>query len=871
MAEYTPMMKQYFEIKKQYSDCILMYRLGDFYEMFFDDAKIASKVLELVLTGKDCGQEERAPMCGVPFHAVDSYISKLVAAGHKVAICEQTEDPKAAKGIVKRDVVRIVTPGTIMDSGALTDDKNNYLCSVYVDESGAGVSFVDITTGEIVVFDCPEKDYRLKVLNEMSRLEPAEVIVNLRAYEDTKLTEEINRRFGCSVVNYYNWAYEADYAKNKISEQFGDKPDALDIADKTRAAASLGALITYLGDTQKTELSNIKEYDVELDEKYMKIDMFSLRNLELVETIREKKSKGSLFYVLNKTETAMGGRLLRKWITKPSLSCAEIQRRHMAVDELLKQPLICDDITEALKSVQDIERIISRVMYKTVSCKELLAISSSLSSLPRVYDALKRCKSRKLSDIAGGFDTLSDVKNMIDASINPEAPATLREGGLIKTGYDAEIDRLRSAMRDGAEWIRNIAEEEREKNGIKNIKVGYNRVFGYYIEVSKGSISEVPDYFIRRQTLANAERYITPRIKEIEETVTQAREQIVTMEYDVFCRIRDAVAEQSERICKTAALIAEIDVLCSLAEVAEKNNYVMPSINMSDKIIIKDGRHPVIEQINKKNIFIPNDVSLDCGSSQISIITGPNMAGKSTYMRQIALIVIMAQMGSFVPASYAEIGLVDKIFTRVGASDDLAAGQSTFMVEMSEVAYILDNVTKNSLVILDEIGRGTSTYDGLGIAWAVVEYIADKKKCGAKTLFATHYHELTELEEKIPNVKNFCIAAKKKGDDITFLRKIIRGGADESYGVEVAALAGVKKSVIRRAKEIVAALDGKDDVRLGVQNAGAEKAQPSAQLEFSGFEDSEIISELKALDLNTMTPMEAQAKLFYFQAKAKNG
>ena len=873
MAEYTPMMKQYFEVKEQYKDCILMYRLGDFYEMFFDDAITASRVLEITLTGRECGQKERAPMCGVPFHSVDGYIAKLVENGYNVAICEQMENPAETKGIVKRDVIRVVTPGTIMDSDALDESRNNYLCSLYLNGEKSGISFVDITTGEVAVNEFEGFDVKIQILNEISRYCPIEMIVNLEAFEDTAFIERISDRFGCKVRNYYNWAFEHSDAMEKM-DKFGEKAGK-GLEGRESAVCSLGALIMFLEETQKTEIRNLGELEIMDKQKFMEIDQYSIRNLELMETMRDKKSKGSLISVLDKTKTSMGSRLLRKWIAMPLVDCAKIQNRHKAVEELLREPIIREEIIENLKPIQDIERMMGRIVYKTAKCKELLALAASFANLPEIKRLLSGRSSGILQLLSEQIDDLSDVKQMIDDSINIEAPVSLREGNIINDGFSPEVDACRDIMKNGVEWINNFAEQEKEKTGIKNIKVGYNRVFGYYLEISKGNTAEVPEYFVRKQTLANAERYITPQIKEVEDRVIDAESKIFSMEYELFCQIREMVAAQLERIQKTAHTIAMLDVLCSFAAVAEKNRYVMPQMTMDDKIIIKDGRHPVVESINTKGVFIPNDTMLDGGENQVSIITGPNMAGKSTYMRQTALIVLMAQMGSFVPAASAQIGIVDGIFTRVGASDDLSAGQSTFMVEMSEVAYILENATSKSLVILDEIGRGTSTYDGLSIAWAVVEFIADKRKCGAKTLFATHYHELTELEERIENVKNYCIAVKKSGDDITFLRKIIRGGADGSYGIEVAALAGVKKEITKRAKEILKALDERDggtrpsEAKIFTGKA-KKKAEPEEQLSLIGMEENEVLEELKGLELDNMSPMEALTKLYALKAKAQS-
>lgn len=872
MAKYTPMMEQYFEIKEKYSDCILMYRLGDFYEMFFDDAKEASQILEITLTGRDCGQEERAPMCGVPFHAVDSYIAKLVENGKKVAVCEQVENPAETKGIVRRDVVRIVTPGTILDSSALDDTKNNYLCSIYIDEGGVGISFVDITTGEISTVENPDSA-DLVVLNELVKYAPSEVITNSNVFKNDELVAKIRDRFECNVIPYDDEAYTFASAQQKIMDIMGGNYKS-EIDGKVHSAASLGALLAYLENTQKTEPANLKELDVIDDGKYMGIDLYSMKNLELLETMRDKKAKGSLINILNKTVTSMGSRLMRRWITMPLISCGTIRNRHNAVEEFVKNPVMREEIREKLREINDIERTITRISYKSANCKDLLGIAFSFERLPFVKELMKNCQTGILRKLYEDFDDLSDVKALINDSINPEAPLIIREGNLIKTGYNQEIDETREVINNGKQWIRDIIARERETTGLK-IKEGYNRVFGYYLEVSKAEKGDVPEYFIRRQTLANCERYITEEIKEIEDKIVEAESRIAEMEYEMFCQIREAVSEQITRIQKAAEIVATIDVLTALAYVAEKNNYVKPVMNVGDKIFVKDGRHPVVEKISSKNMFIANDINLDCSDNQVLVITGPNMAGKSTYMRQTALISVMAQMGSFVPAKEAELGIVDHIFTRVGASDDLSAGQSTFMVEMSEVAYILDNATKNSLIILDEIGRGTSTYDGLSIAWSVVEYIANKKKCGAKTLFATHYRELLTLEEKIAGVKNYCIAVKKQGDSITFLRKIIRGGADGSYGIEVAHLAGVKKDVTKRAKEILAEVEEREGVKSATAKPSLAPAEKSndIQMSFMGMSnlESEIIDEIKNMNLDSITPMEALTKLYALKAKAQNG
>ena len=867
-SSLTPMMQQYFEVKDQYNDSILMYRLGDFYEMFFDDAEIASRVLDITLTGRACGLEERAPMCGVPFHAADSYISKLVLAGYSVAVCEQMENPADTKGIVKRDVIRVITPGTLMDTTALDSTRNNYLCSVCIDKGGAAVAFADITTGDCSVCEIDLADTKTKLLNELVKYMPTEIIINLEGYEDIALVESIREKTNGFVRNYRDWAFELSSAEERLCRQFGDV-EVIIPADKPYAIRALGGMLVYLEETQKTEIRNITGVDFNRDAEKMQLDMYSLRNLEIIETLRDRNSRGSLINTLKMTETAMGARLLRKSLVAPLCNTAAITNRHLAVAELVGDPILREEIREALRGVRDIERVINRIVYKNAHCPDLLGLSTSLYRLPTVLSCLNKANSKLLCGCAAKLDTLDDIRDLIDDNINPEATVSLRNGGIIKRGANEEIDRLRNLVENGQTVLKDIVEKEKEKTGIKIMKLGFNKVFGYYIEISNSYLESVPEYFIRKQTLTNGERFITPELKELEEEILTASEKLVDMEYELFCQIRDRVGDSFERVCKTASVVALVDMMCSFAAVAERNSYVMPTVNMSDKIIIKGGRHPVVERLLKNGTFISNDTVLDNKENQISIITGPNMAGKSTYMRQTALIVLMAQAGSFVPADSAEIGIVDKIFTRVGASDDLSSGQSTFMVEMTEVSYILDNATKRSLIVLDEIGRGTSTYDGLGIAWAVVEHIADVKKCGAKTMFATHYHELCELEDRMANVKNFCIAVKKHGDSINFLRKIIRGGADRSYGVEVAALAGVKKSVVQRAKEIVESLESEDKHEV----KEAKISGISAQQDFGfGFiaADNVICDELKSLDLNSMTPMQALTTLYDLQAKAKN-
>lgn len=869
-SSLTPMMLQYFEVKDQYTDCILMYRLGDFYEMFFDDAEIASRVLDIALTGRACGLEERAPMCGVPFHAANSYISKLVLAGYSVAVCEQMENPNETKGIVRRDVVRVVTPGTLMDTTALDSTKNNYLCSICYGAGGAAAAFVDITTGDCSVCEFVGDNVKAQLLNELVKFMPIEIIMNLEGYEDGQLVDTIREKTNGIVRNYRDWAFEYSEAEWRVSSQFGDVEVSLP-QDKPFAIRALGGMLVYLEETQKTELRNIRGVEFNRDAEKMQLDMYSLRNLEIVETLRDRNARGSLLHTLGMTCTAMGARLLRKSLTAPLCNTAAITNRHLAVAEFVGDPILREELREALGGVRDIERLINRIVYKNANCADLIGLSSSLFQLPAVAECLSRAGAKLLRGCAAKLDTLEDIRSLIEENIADDAPASLRNGNLIRRGANEDIDRLRNLVENGQGILKDIVEQEKEKTGIKIMKLGYNKVFGYYIEVSKSYLELVPEYFMRKQTLTNGERYITPELKELEEEILTASEKLVDMEYELFCQIRDRVADSFERVCNTASVIAMVDMMCSFAAAAERYSYTMPTVNMSDKIVIKGGRHPVVERLLKNGTFIENDTVLDNRDSQIAIITGPNMAGKSTYMRQTALIVLMAQAGSFVPAESAEIGIVDKIFTRVGASDDLSSGQSTFMVEMNEVSYILDNATNKSLIILDEIGRGTSTFDGLGIAWAVVEYIADVKKCGAKTMFATHYHELTQLEEKMQNVKNYCIAVKKHGGTINFLRKIIRGGADQSYGVDVAALAGVKKSVVQRAREIVESLEAEEnrDVKDAKIAGIARRENDMGQFGFIAA-DTGIAEELKALDLNSMTPMQALTTLYDLQAKAKN-
>ena len=862
MAKLSPMMQQYFEIKEKYKDTILFFRLGDFYEMFYDDAILCSKELDLTLTGKDCGQEERAPMCGIPYHAADQYVDKLIEKGYKIAICEQMEDPSTAKGIVKRDVIQVVTAGTVTNSDMLDEKSNNYLCCIFEDENVVGMAFTDVTTGDLYAtqFDYDKGD----ILSELSRYNPREIICNAKFAEDKKFAGLIRERFFCSVEPLDDYCFEQNFASEKIKKQFDTDAEKLSIAGYHCTAPAVGALLEYLSGTQMRELPHIHEIQFYTSKQYMDIDFSSRRNLEITASMRDNKRRGSLLWVLDNTQTSMGARLLKKWIDKPLLNAAAIQNRLGAVDELCKNTIVRSEIRESLSKIQDIERLISRVITGSANCRDLLAIKTSFETIPEIIKNAGMLSSNLCSEITGKIDGLEQICDLLNRAIIENPPVTVKEGGIIKDGFDEHVDNYRKAMREGKKWLTTVEQKEKEKTGIKNLKIGFNRVFGYYIEVSKSNIGLVPDTYIRKQTLTTGERYITGELKEIENSILGAEERICSLEYSIFCEIRAVVAEANEKILNTAKALSELDVLCSLAEAAVKNNYCMPRVNNSDKIDIKNGRHPVVERVLKSQLFIPNDTYLS-KNERVSIITGPNMAGKSTYMRQTALIVLMAQIGSFVPAESAEIGIVDKIFTRVGASDDLAFGQSTFMVEMSEVANILDNSTKNSLVILDEIGRGTSTYDGLSIAWAVIEYIADVKKIGAKTLFATHYHELTELENKLEGVKNYCIAAKKRGDDIIFLRKIVRGGADESYGIEVAKLAGVKNDVIKRAKEILNRLSA---INTNINTELPEDKNDDTQMGFSQFGGSDIISELQKTDVTTLTPIEALNKLYELKKEA---
>lgn len=879
MAELTPMMQQYLETKKDYQDCILFYRLGDFYEMFFDDALVASKELEITLTGKSCGQEERAPMCGVPYHAVDSYLNKLVSKGYKVAICEQMEDPKLTKGIVKREVVRIVTPGTNLDIQALDDRKNNYLLCVCYFPGKIGISVADVTTGDYYLTEV--EDIR-KLQDEINKYAPSELICNEQFFVSGYDIEDLKNRLHVSVYSLDPHYFDEDTCRKVLLKHFHVTTlSGLGIEDFPTGLIAAGALLQYLYETQKTSLAHFTHLYPYLTSKYMLLDSSTRRNLELTETLREKQKRGSLLGVLDRTKTAMGGRLLRKYIEQPLIDKEKIEANLDTVEALGKNSVDRDEIREYLNTIYDLERLLGKISYKTANPRDLIAFRNSLSMLPAIKTLLEGFDTRVLNDIRERLDTLEDIYHLIEDAIVDEPPIAIREGGIIKEGFHETIDSLRRAKTDGKNWLAALEEEDRERTGIKNLRIKYNKVFGYYFEVTNSYKDLVPEDYIRKQTLANAERYTTPRLKELEDSILNAEDKLYALEYDLFCEIRDAIFAEIERIQKTARAIAKLDVFASLSYVAERNHYVRPMLNEKGIIDIKEGRHPVVEQMIQNDMFIANDTYLDNQKHCISIITGPNMAGKSTYMRQTALIVLMAQIGSFIPAKKANIGVVDRIFTRVGASDDLASGQSTFMVEMNEVANILRNATPNSLLVLDEIGRGTSTFDGLSIAWAVIEHISNRKILGAKTLFATHYHELTELEGKMDNVNNYCIAVKEKGDDIVFLRKIIKGGADKSYGIQVAKLAGVPDMVIDRAKEIVEQLSDNDitekihNIEVNVKN---DKHKPvkydEVDLEqislFDTVKDEDVLQELKEIDVTNLTPVDALNTLYRLQNKLKN-
>ena len=856
----TPMMKQYLEVKDEYDDYIVLYRLGDFYECFFEDAVVASRELELTLTARDCGNGNRAAMCGVPYHKVDLYLGRLAERGFKVAICEQTEDPKAAEGLVKREVVRVVTPGTITDSAILNESQNNYLVGICIAKETIGLAFVDVSTGEISATNLTGTDRLARAKSEIGAYQPSEAIINKQGDDYTDLKEFMQDRFGTIITDNAKRLYEYERCRDNVNKAFGDDATKLNTPE---LIVSVGVVLSYIEETQKISNAHTKEIRVYSKEEYLELDLNTRRNLELVESMRNKEKRGSLLWVLDKTKTSMGARLLRSWILRPLIDPVAINKRQNAVSQILKNQRANDELGELLSGVLDLERLVARAIYGSANAKDLRAICNSMLVLPRIKSIISSLSGNAFAEIVKNFDTLDDICELLDRAIDDNPPFQVREGGIIKDGYDADVDYYRSILSNGEAIMRSIEEREREATGIKTLKVSKNNVFGYFIEVTKSLIDQVPDRFIRKQTLTNCERYITEELKNMETEIFNAGDRLVILEYNIFQSLRQVIADNGERIRKTASLISEIDVYRSFADVARKNSYTCPDVDLSTDIIIKDGRHPIVEKFVKDSYFVPNDTTLDLSSNKVMIITGPNMAGKSTYMRQVAIITLMAQIGSFVPARSAKIGIVDKIFTRVGASDDLASGQSTFMLEMNEVAAILKNATKRSLIIYDEVGRGTSTFDGMSIARAVVEYTYSKK-IGAKTLFATHYHELIDMEDKFPGIVNYNIAAKKRGDSITFLRKIVRGGTDDSYGIEVAKLAGVPNEVVKRAKEILA------DIESGTARVVVKKEREEPVFDiFSNIEaskDSEVAEKLRAVDLNTLTPIEAMNLLFEMKA-----
>ena len=875
----SPMMVHYCQTKCAYKDSILFYRLGDFYEMFFEDAKTVSRELELTLTGKDCGLSERAPMCGIPYHAAETYINRLIDKGYKVAICEQVEDPKTAKGIVKREVTRVVTPGTNLNMQELDEGKNNYLMAIVCVGDHFGVSTADITTGDCYV---TEIDEERKLWDEINKFLPAEIICNDAFLVSGVDVDDLRNRLHISVFALESWYFGDDLCKQTLLEHFKiSSLEGLGLADYDSGVIAAGSLFRYLLDTQKNTMEHMNKIIPYTTDRYMVIDSSSRRNLELVVTLREKQKRGSLLWVLDKTKTAMGARMLRSFVEQPLIDADAINERLDAVTELNMQAMLREEIREYLNPVYDLERLVSRISYRSANPRDLLAFKMSLEMIPHIKNLLANFTSPLLVRINEQMDGLEDLYTLLEASITEDPPLAVKEGGIIREGYNEQVDTYRNSKTQGKSWLAQLEAEEKEKTGIRNLKIKYNKVFGYYLEVTNSFKNLVPEYYTRKQTLTNAERYITPKLKELEDMILGAEDKLFALEYDLFCQVREELAAQIPRIQETAKAIAQLDVYASLSVVAQRNNYVRPTVNTKGVIDIKNGRHPVVEKMINNDMFIANDTYLDNGSKRVSVITGPNMAGKSTYMRQTALIVLMAQIGSFVPAEKAKIGVVDRIFTRVGASDDLASGQSTFMVEMTEVANILRNATAKSLLILDEIGRGTSTFDGLSIAWAVIEHISNTKLLGAKTLFATHYHELTELEGKIPGVNNYCIAVKERGDDIVFLRKIVKGGADKSYGIQVAKLAGVPDSVLDRAKELVDELVHTDITSTFKDLAeNSRKTKPKAvhydevDLEqislFDTIQDQDIIEELKNLDITMLTPMDAMNTLYRLQNKLKN-
>lgn len=860
MEKLSPMMQQYLKIKDENKDSILFFRLGDFYEMFFDDAKLASKELELTLTGRDCGLEERAPMCGVPYHSCESYIARLVQKGYKVAICEQMEDPSKAKTIVQRDIVRVVTPGTVIESSMLDESRNNYISCIYCENKNVAMCFCDISTGELYATDFKGKDCLERIKSQLTSYNPREILIGGDVVKFKELPAFIKDKLSTTVEMLPDENFSSLTCGDIVKNQF--KEDYEIVKEKPLIISALGALISYLLDTQKNGLERINHINLFSENQFMKLDFNTQRNLELTQTMLTKEKKGSLLWVLDKTKTSMGKRLLRSWIEKPLLNVTKIINRQSAVEEIVNDTVLRLDLTAAMVGIFDIERLMTNIVYGSAKGRELRSLAGAIEKFPQIKELLKDSKSSLLKQLYNNIDTLEDIYKLIDDAIVEEPPFSVKEGGIIKRGYNSELDEVSEDMNNSTGILSKLEEEQRELTKIPKLRVGYNRVFGYYIEVTNSYKDMVPENYVRKQTLTNCERYITQELKDIEGRILGAKDKAIALEYKIFDDIRKQTASQLERIQKSASAIAELDVLNSLANVASDNRYVRPDVNLKDNIILKDSRHPVVEQILNGSPFVPNDVYLNCSANRVAIITGPNMAGKSTYMRQVALIVLMAQIGSFVPAASAEIGIVDSIFTRVGASDDLASGQSTFMVEMSEVANIVSNATSKSLLILDEIGRGTSTFDGMSIARAVLEYVADKKKLGAKALFATHYHELTVLEEVIDGVNNYNIAVKKKGDDITFLRRIVPGGADDSYGIEVAKLAGIPDIITDRAKEILFELESGKNNSDKIINKSKKSAEDIEQLSLLPSIDSAITEKLNGVDLNTLTPIEAMNLLY---------
>ena len=866
MAEFSPLMQQYFSIKNQYKDAILFFRVGDFYEMFFDDAKLASQELEITLTGKECGQEERAPMCGIPFHAVDTYVAKLIEKGYKVAICEQLEDPRTTKGMVKRDVIRIVTPGTIIESNMLDDKKNNYIMSVYKKGIYFGIAICDISTGDFYSTRIAENNNFAVLLDELAKFGPAEIVVNSFLYNSIEEINEIRKRFNLYINNFddENFKFDTENLLQNYKLE-NENTEIKDLKNYELETIAINALLVYLKQTQKIKLDHINRIRFYNLQKYMTLDITARRNLELLERQHDKGKKGTLLWVLDKTSTSMGGRKIRKWIGEPLLDVNQINKRLNAVRELKENSILRGELQQTLKKVYDIERLVGKISYGNSNGRDLNALKNSLKQIPNIKNLIKDSNSELIKFLEVSLDECSDLAKLIEDAIVEDPPITLKEGGIIKLGYNQEIDEYKKASTEGKKWLLELEQREKEATGIKNLRIGFNRVFGYYIEITKSNLSLVPETYIRKQTLTNGERYITEELNELESKILGAEEKLIDLEYQIFTEVRTHLAKNIQRLQKSADIISTLDVLSALSTVAEDMNYVCPIVDNGGEIDIKEGRHPVIEKMIDTGSFVANDTYLNKDTDRLSIITGPNMAGKSTYMRQVALITLMAQIGSFVPASYAKIGIVDKIFTRVGASDDLSMGQSTFMVEMMEVANILKEATSNSLIILDEIGRGTSTYDGLSIAWAVVEHITDKTKCGAKTLFATHYHELTELETKLEGVKNYSIAVKEKGEDVIFLRKIIPGGTDESYGIHVAKLAGVPQAVVKRSNEILRSLERKS--MLTGQKKTENKRQTEGQLDFFNYKLAEIAHEIDKMNLNEMTPIDALNTLIKIKEK----